>query len=169
MTDDRLSFSLQLVTAIAVLIGIGLVVLELRQTRELVRSQFIGETHSIWINRSLHLAGEDAYKVLAKACSEEQLDLEEMIRFNEVMNSYVHGAMRLWQIYRVTEFSDVYLTGAAGQLGEVFSYPLGNAWWSIYREFYPGEFVAFADQVAAGFPREANCGDVYERLEASGT
>ncbi len=74
MQNQTLMTWIQLLTSVWVFLGLGLVIWELQQVRTLARAQLTSDNFSINFSisfaSSTAIMGEDAAKVLAKACLE---------------------------------------------------------------------------------------------------
>ncbi|MEM8501470.1 MAG: hypothetical protein AAF542_25905 [Pseudomonadota bacterium] len=96
---DRLLAWVQILTGIAVLVGLGLVVAELRQTRELaLLEQATGAMDFFLDERALGIGEVDVASIAVKGCLEpESLTLEEAHVYYET-NLLVANANRLYFI-----------------------------------------------------------------------
>ncbi len=78
MESQRLFNWIQLMTAIAVIAGLGLVVWELQQTKELASAQFWNQLENTNIQNRLSIAGEDPgpslYRVMTQSVSVTDYD-----------------------------------------------------------------------------------------------
>jgi hypothetical protein len=63
---------IQTLTGLAVLVGLGLVIFELRQSRELARAELTAEGWAHGIDKELHVMGENFAEVFANACFRPQ-------------------------------------------------------------------------------------------------
>lgn len=134
LSDSRLNTMMHFVTMLSVLAGVGFVIWELEQNRELVRMEMFSEGTIANRASTVSFAGENPAVVLAKACEgSEQLTTEDFIVldfvFNETMESI--SRMRLLESGR-----GLYPPNAwQGNLLEsrfsfIFSMAAGRAWWS---------------------------------------
>ena len=79
-TTQTLTNWIQLATGVAVLIGLGLVIWELQQTREIAVAQQVDDSMSRYSNQLQAMMGEESARSLAKACDEpDSLTTEDMI------------------------------------------------------------------------------------------
>ena len=100
---------IQVVTAVAVLFGLGLVVWELQQVRTLTRAQLTSE--NVAINNEIYtsMLGEHAAQVVAKAClAPEELTLTESIVLNDY---YLAHANLLARLALISDRDEVYAPG----------------------------------------------------------
>ena len=97
---------MQSLTAVAVLIGLGLVVWELQQVKTLTRAQLSNETFAINIGYQASLLGDAPIEVLAKACMEpENLDAQDLILLGYHYDSVQRQILRLYQLDMVADLS----------------------------------------------------------------
>lgn len=107
MNTEKLSHWVQIISGIAILIGLVLVLIELRQTKELTRASLASESHSIVMERSTSFQGENPMRVLAKACdSDEPLSTEEKLNLFFVFQSLSQPVYRSYETGRIAQFED---------------------------------------------------------------
>lgn len=131
LNDTQINTVAHIVTMIAVLAGMGFVLWELQQNRELVRLEMFSEGTIANRQSTLMQAGENPAEVLAKACENtEQLSTEDLIIlefvFNETMEAI--SRMRLLEngLYPVDAWQSNLLQS---RFDFIFSMPAGRAWW----------------------------------------
>ena len=94
--DSKVMVWIQLITAMAVLVGLGLVVWELQQTRTLVRAQLANANLDALSENSRAQLSETFANVRAKACFEP-----EKLTDGELMEMYEYHALLLASINRL--------------------------------------------------------------------
>jgi len=106
---DKLTTSdwVQIIAAFAIIASIGLVLLEMRQGREVALAQLISDQHALQGSLLHAMLGEDGAKVMAKACDHPgELTRDEI----EVLDAWIQSKeleiMRLRSISRLTGFYD---------------------------------------------------------------
>lgn len=131
LSDTRINTIAHLITMLSVLAGIGFVVWELEQNRELVRLEMFSEGTIANRQSTLSQAGENPAVVLAKACeASEDLTVEDLIIldfvFNETMETI--NRMRLLEqgLYPDNAWQGLLLES---RFSFIFSMPAGRAWW----------------------------------------
>ncbi|MCG8414769.1 MAG: hypothetical protein MI746_11180 [Pseudomonadales bacterium] len=131
LSDTRINTIAHLVTVLSVLAGVGFVVWELEQNRELVRLEMFSEGTIANRQSTLSQAGENPAVVLAKACeASESLSVEDLIIldfvFNETMETI--NRMRLLEqgLYPANAWRGLLLES---RFSFIFSMPAGRAWW----------------------------------------
>ena len=131
LTDTQINTIAHLVTMLSVLAGVGFVIWELEQNRELVRLEMFSEGTIANRESTLSQAGENPAVVLAKACENSaDLTTEDLIIldfvFNETMETI--SRMRLLEngLYPVDTWQGNLLEP---RFSFIFSMPAGRAWW----------------------------------------
>ncbi len=132
LSDTRVNTIAHLITVLSVLAGVGFVIWELEQNRELVRLEMFSEGTIANRESTLSQAGENPAVVLAKACeATETLTVEDMIVldfvFNETMETI--NRMRLLEqgLYPANAWQGLLLES---RFSFIFSMPAGRAWWA---------------------------------------
>lgn len=86
------------VSALAIVIGLVLVLLELRQSRDVAEAQLAAEFASTILSFDLASMGEDAAAVQAKACHQPTeltpADRETLIAFNRAFMGRIFGTLQ---------------------------------------------------------------------------
>ncbi len=96
MESQRLSLWVQLVTGAAVLVGLGLVIWELKQTRELAAGQRVHDSYSLLIEDARAIMGETFGEVIAKGCIDPQsLSDGEIVQLREYYNGGLYLIRRM--------------------------------------------------------------------------
>lgn len=132
MESQTLTNWIQIIAGIAVLAGLGLVVWELQQTRELVSAELAADGLMHVSQQHLAVMGEGTAKALANACDDPaSLTTEEMI----VLSSYYAELInRMRRVREIASRSDVYLGEGGwqrwrGNFNKVFETDFGRWWW----------------------------------------
>jgi hypothetical protein len=156
--DSKTVFWTQILTTLGVILGLALVGLEIRQTQQLTQAQLSGENLALSSQKHLAHAGENPYIAISKACQNEKLSSEELIIFDALMSASAKSALRMWLIEKIGEFNrSSYDEGVRGELIDVFQTELGQRWWEQSKNFYPEDFVNFAQAWLDAFPQELMC------------
>jgi hypothetical protein len=71
MQSNEIANWMQVAASIAVLAGLGLVIFELRQARELATAEVLGQQFAMAVQFDSAMFGEDLATSLAKACTGE--------------------------------------------------------------------------------------------------
>jgi hypothetical protein len=151
---------LQLAASLAMLAGIGLVVLELRQSQSIAQAQIISDSYAIGAANVSTVLGEGAADVLARACTApESLSHEDLVIAKFYYTHRIALVRRLASISRGTGvYPDSNWQDYARNivLPEVFDSEIGRAWWRV--ETPAGELGEIGDAMleALGPPK---CGE----------
>ena len=123
MKTTTLTEWVQLITTIGVVIGLGLVVFELRQSHQLARTEATTATYSDLIAVQLETLGEDFATTFAKACTEpHNLTDAELLQMRAYRNVQLIVARRL-QLHQDYDWK----RGAEGPMRRWLYTPVGRA------------------------------------------
>lgn len=132
--NTQLNTMMHFVTMLSVLAGVGFVIWELEQNRELVRMEMFSEGTIANRASTVSLAGENPSTVLAKACEgSELLTTEDFIILNFVFNETMESIdrMRLLEsgrgLYPPNTWQGNLLEA---RFSFIFSMSAGRAWWA---------------------------------------
>jgi hypothetical protein len=146
MDSQTVSNWIQLITGVSVLIGLGLVVWELQQSRDAILSQLSSEYYQIRAQERSAVFGEDAANALAKACN-RPADLSES---ELVVLDHVYGG-RIAQIERMMRLRDRggFYAGDTWKQGlpildALFRSHAGRAYWASVASQYVAPELAVA-------------------------
>ena len=150
-----LELIVQLVTALAVLAGIYLVMVELRQGREISTLEMVHKLSVTEIEHDSKIYGETLAETLTNACLNEDA-LTELDKTR--LYYYFENRMRqIWIAYSSAEFGsfqqgigyvDQWKFISLGYISEVLSYESGKEWLRTH-PFYSNEEVAQGSEVVA--------------------
>ena len=131
MDTEKLSHWVQIVSGIALVAGLALVIIEMRQTKQLVRTQLIAESEALGLSRNLTLLGENPAKALAKTCDpNSEMSREEALVLNHLYYSHLYTVFRAYEVNTRGGFEDEYWKDIGeARLREIFATPHGRAWW----------------------------------------
>ena len=153
MTSQEIADWVQIATGIALLAGLGLVIWELQQSRELHRTGLFSDAFSLYAQQRVPIMGENPSEVLARACTKpDQLtdsDLEVLtIHYTEVYS-------RILRIKLFGTFSDLYEPESwrafLPMLEEVFRTIPGQVWWTTNKQVYDTGIRTAGDQYLQKF------------------
>ena len=107
MNSQQVATWAQVITGIAVLIGLGLVVWELTQARALARAQLTSESYTVAIQTTTSLLGEDPLAAVAKACDRpNELTTQDTLVLKRYYEGLLGRAMVLRTIAERDELLD---------------------------------------------------------------
>ena len=163
----KLSFSdwVQVVTSLSVLIGLMLVIYEIRQTHRLSQVQMVAENMAAFTQQQLSIAGENPATVMKKACHDEPLNQEELVVFDVIARTYALYASRILALDFLGDYDSRHVDEqAVSILRTLKSSELGRAWWQLNEPFL-SEAVRQAgsdDRIAP----VTECGDYMSLLQS---
>lgn len=131
LNDTQVNTLMHLLTTVAVVAGVGFVLWELQQNRELVMLEMFSEGTIANRATTVSFAGENPSVILAKACEgTEELSTEDHIVLNFIFNETMESIsrMRLLEngLYPVDAWQPNLLES---RFSFIFSMPAGRAWW----------------------------------------
>ncbi len=148
--------------AVAILTGLVLVLLELRQGQEVAGAQLLSERFSIIANQYNSIIGENAADVIAKACdSPDELTRQELVVMNAYFNSQFLIIRRMKLLSQGSDFSGSeqhWESWANGYFNIIIGQPYGRYWWGQVRGYWIG---IFPEVVKIGDDVLAKAGDTY--------
>ena len=167
-TFDLVTDWLQIATGFVVIAGMGLVIWELEQARQLTQAQLTSEGWARLSERNLAIIGDGGAQALAKACERpDELTSEELRVMNAITQDQLNALAR---ILALSKDADLYSEDDSDwtrfsdrMFATVFSTQFGRDWWSLMRESYEPEIVQLGDGFLAGLG-EPNCLEAYEGL-----
>ena len=157
-TPKRMDIShlIQLATAFSVLVGIGLVVFELRQAKAIATANLIAQQFQFGSAQTTAMLGDNAAQSWVKGCIDpEALDPED-VAILDIIHWSIFNKINLLGILRDRANLDLELTSyAEGVAKEIFATPYGRSWWEVNRAGLPVALVSLGDPILAdiGPPR----------------
>ena len=163
----RVEIAIQLFTAISVVLGVFLVVLELKQTRENAFNEIIQTRMDTVIQETSLIYGANLADVLAKACHQPMMlnESESLILHNFFTVQMHHATKVRWlEELRATPSGIQWQTFAAPFISRILSYPGGQSWLSGH-PFYRNQEMDFGAFLrASSVTPEYSCSDIKGRL-----
>lgn len=149
---SKLDTWVQVATAIAVLVGLALVIYELRQTKELTRLQLTQASSDEIQSEQIALLGENGASALRKAClAPETLTDDELFVVHYFFRNRVTRVFRYKEQDDLADFDNNWRAEGGRQLNEIAGYPQGKAWLSQVNAGDP-EIQALVDFVIEAPP-----------------
>ena len=148
MQSHSLHDWIQTLAAVSVLIGVFLVVYELRQSREIVMSQLTNDSYFYESGLDLKIAGEEPAKALSRACKEpDSLTTEDLIRLEAIYSHRLMYVDRHINLARRGSFyeEDAWKEYAPSQFGPIFSTKVGQNYWRQVRQWMQKDLREFGD------------------------
>ena len=181
MNSEKLFTWIQAVTGVAVLIGLGLVIWELQQTRTLARIQVISDTRALNIQSQLLVLGEEPIDVLYKACVDPgSLSIKDKLALDYFFLSMDERMVRLYQMERfgglslpigygegpTQEFTENQITMGT-IMRELVKTDAGQRWYTNMRDRWRPEMRRMGDAVLQRRRQQPTCKDRIEELFAT--
>ena len=159
MKSETLFNWIQIATGIAVLVGVVLVVWELRQSQDIAKAQMLTDDYNNNIQLFAAISGENVADILAKACNDpEALTSGEFVAFRLVNQALLAVVNRQYFVEEQTGISYTVWQYTAGPTFDfVLNSAAGRAWWKVAARALP-PVREFGDSrlEAAGPPQCAN-------------
>ncbi|MEM7002128.1 MAG: hypothetical protein AAF529_15165 [Pseudomonadota bacterium] len=125
---------LQLLTNLAVVAGLGLLIYELNQSRDLVRSQVVDSVYGAAVTRNLALLGESPEKAIAKSVFHpEQVTENDAIVLSQFYTALLVSWLRNKDERGVGYFEDMYAQVVASEAYFLNTVP-GRKWWNSVKD-----------------------------------
>ena len=155
MNSDKLNTWIQLVTGLAIVVGLGLVIWELKQGRDAAKSQLSSDGYLLISQTNVAMLGEDPAAVLAKACnSPDELTTSELILLD---NYYYEVLNRITRLVTLSErgsfYTDDYWKDYLGQLNQLFQSHAGRAYWRTVATYLPPKVRTVGNNRLASWDR----------------
>ncbi len=163
MNSQTFNSTVQVITAIAIVIGLGLVIWELRQAREATQSQLSSDAFTIMSDLSTALLGEHPTDVLAKACdAPDTMTRAELILLDQYYFQILSRLMRMRTLsQRGSFYSEDYWRDSLSVLVLLFETHAGRAYWKTSADYVGPEIKAAGDQYLSTW-KEQSCTELYD-------
>jgi len=131
MSRDRLSTSVHIATLIALIIGVLLVIWELRITREIARVELMSDASAQYSARIQAMMGEESAASWARACdAPESLTTEDLIILENLHLEILNNLRSTYAIERIaTDMVVLDWRNWTSSFRRIFSTPYGRWWW----------------------------------------
>ena len=162
MNSDRLNKWVQTATGLAIVVGLGLVIWELQQSREATSSQLSSDHYQIVGQHYAALFGENPADVLAKACdSAETLTRSELFVLDSYYSDVLQKIGRMHTLsLRGRFYSNDYWQDRLDWLDILFMSEAGRAYWHTVAYVHP-DIRAAGEQYLASWDRPF-CSEFYD-------
>jgi hypothetical protein len=151
MDSGKLNNWIQSITGIAVVIGIGLVILELQQNREATMSQLSSEAFQMISQFHTSVLGDQPAEALAKACEQpKELTTEELVVLDHYYSDLVFRTTRVRRLgQRGGFYGEDEWKNNVGQWNLMFETPAGRAYWKTFP--HDSDLREVGDQILASW------------------
>ena len=131
MSKDRLSTAVQITTLLALVIGLLLVLWELRITRDIARVELIAEGSAQNSARIQAMMGEESAASWARACdAPESLTTEDLIILEHLHLEILNNLRSAFAIERIAgDLAVIDWLNRTSNFRRIFGTPYGRWWW----------------------------------------
>ena len=136
MNLERFSHYIQIISGVVLIVGIVLVVIELRQSKALAQAQLASDSWRVVIDRMIAQMGEDTPAAMAKACNNLPLTDEEKVTLASRFQLQLAAIGRDQEVSRIAGFDDTQYRLIGSQFLPIFTTETGRRWWQSQRELY---------------------------------
>ena len=149
MTKADLSQWVAAATNIAVLLGVVLLVFELRQNAELSRLEMIQDRIDAFQQAEAGFFGPDLSQVWAKSLEEpESMTLTEIRMIDAYLAIHMAQMLRNYELENAGLLNEGATAGLLeGDAKWLFGSSIGKAWWEQFGQSYPTEFHKLANPI----------------------
>lgn len=158
MSKPGIESAVQIGSTLAILVGLALVVWELKQTRDLATAQLISDTLITREQSNVSLMGENPMAAISKTCFEKASLTEEEFRIASIyLQTKLLESIRRIEIAETSALFDErdWKENAALEFSFIAQSEFGRWWWQMVRESYrpfQPELVAFGDETIEASP-----------------
>lgn len=162
MDSKIVSLCIQGLTVASVILGIGLVVWELRQQREFAESQQILEEMNQFVTSVQSTMGENVAGSLARACdSPDSLTTEDMIVLQAFYLDVYYRIRKAYDVEAVTSLRTYgWKRAADGNFPIIFSTEFGLWWWE--QTGAEPELLKYGNRIRDNLPTTFSCSSHFE-------
>jgi hypothetical protein len=162
----------QIITGIAVVIGLILLIWELQQSRDVASAQLTSDAMDQILQIDLSEAGENPNVALTKACEDpNSLTNEDLWVLQSYYYANVGFILRAFLIEQRTGlYEGIWIEAAYARFEGVFSSRAGRVWWEARRKIYPQEIADLGDSIlmAANTSHGCHLDDWRKSIQAGG-
>ena len=158
----------QILTGVAVFIGLGLVVIELRQSHDLAEAQLVTDTYAEYFAFVRQQMGENPTPILTKGCLQPgELTQSEMATVMTIVDYRYDAIMRMRALERVGDFGIDWQSTARRNLQFILGTPIGMVDFQSFKNDpnrWDPQIVEIAEELIAK-NELFSCSDLYEQWE----
>lgn len=161
MDHQKINSIVQIATSLAILVGLGLVVYELNQTKTLVMTQLTSDGFITGIQQEIAVIGENPSQAIAKACmNPSELTPDELILLDRLYQARIAQIQRAKALQEMAEFGLTWETLAEDSLPYIFNNEYGKLWWDNIASAYLEEEIASLGNQIRHSESVADCRDL---------
>lgn len=159
MNEQKISTFVQTATGIALILGLALVWIELRQSKELALAELTSQGYSEVIENARATMGENPAVAISKSCfNPDSLTGEDLVVLDALYRAQVSQIERLRVLEVVADFGVPWRQFTPQLLGVILSTDYGQ-WWFDRNFSNDPELVLIKEQVLASSP---SCAEFYQ-------
>jgi hypothetical protein len=151
MSPTTTSNLIQVLTTIAVLVGLGLVILELRQTKNLAMADLMMQQYTLGNDVDNTMLGENPMDSLVRDCMGDPLTPKDALVLNEFFWAVLDKADSYRAVLERADTDGDWRAYAKSTLRRILSTNGGRVWWDIARDEIGqeegSEIVTIGDEV----------------------
>ncbi len=162
MDATRVGLWIQVATVTSVILGIGLVVWELRQQREFAETQHVTDNSS-WYSASVQSAmGDNPAASIAVACDNpDEMSTADMVVLMSYYQDILYRVRNQYALQAVTSLKTFgWKEAADGNLPIIFATEFGLWWWENGTTAEP-EIQEYGDQIRENLPATFSCASYF--------
>ncbi len=161
MSEQQISTFVHVATAIVLLLGLGLVWLELRQAKSLTLAELASQGYSEVIENARTVMGENPAVAISKSCFvPDSLTHEDLVVLDSLYRAQASQIDRLRVLEAVADFGVPWQQYASQFLSDILAQEFGR-WWFEENLSSDPELATIRDQVLMSNP---SCQEFYERF-----
>jgi len=152
---EKLGNYVQIVSGIVLILGVVLVVVQLRQTETLTRAQLSADFWSMRINQAIAASGESPMRSYGKLCgSNDLLTIEDVMVLHNLFLQRFFLILQARHVPLIAGFEgNDWKQQARGNFGIIVGTPQGRAWWkAISENMDDQELIEIADAALRDVP-----------------
>jgi hypothetical protein len=167
LNADKINKWLVLGANVGVLIGIILVVLEIRQATITTNAEMVSNHQNRWVEISLSMQNAEFAEAWAKAMQDhDELSVSEMIQVSGFLWAFIdqlHSNQRLWQLGVFVEAMPSTEQVIQGNASFFFGSEFAQSWWAENKANINPQLATILDQEIENTARSENL-ETYERI-----
>ena len=164
MNTSKLNNSVQIFTSAAIIIGLALVVLEIRENNAIAEDDALSEFWTNWIALSTPEYSSDIGSAYIKSINDPaSLSDEEMFRLGSWLTAVMSTYGQLFLMHQEGRVSDDYRSELADEVEYYFGNNYGRAWYAENKDWLLPEMVEVIDEQLKNNP-DLNSADYFSRM-----
>jgi hypothetical protein len=159
VNSQRIVDWIQIITGVALVLGLALVGVELTQSRDVAEAQLSSEGINQHHQSLIALMGENPAPALAKACHDPQaLSDNELVVLDSYYASLITAVNRYYLIEKKTGLSEGrWAESADSAFFLMFRSLPGRTWWEHEKDFFAPEIGSFVESLTNKTPPSNGC------------